>query len=496
MLVLSDGSVFQIRMNCNERADHDVHSISRKENLQKDLVLEVLKLADCSLYHDVNLICSDGSEKLNSFLLSAVFPVFRAFLGEMVHYEEVFISLPDVVRSEVKNLFADLIDVAGYISPGDSVKFLLAYMKNDSIESKEEVERDPQLESHLNNVQEAVVDFADLDPLLDDIKTDIEFFGEAKDPLIPKEKRRGVRKPNWLVCTYDGCNFTSKKSRMEGHLRCHEKEAQLSEENTKKRECFIENCDFKATATILRHHLQTFHADLKPECNQCDEEFSNFGDVLSHIIRHHNKYTCKICGKSIAHNGSKIRNHILTHTNENVEVECDRCQKKFKPQTFNIHKCFWKQDKLRKKVCNICGKMVTNLDQHLNYNHSNDEIKMSKCQICGKNFKKNSLWSHLKTHQETKCCPICGLNVRKLREHIQSIHTPEEDKRFHCQDCGKGFHTDCSLQKHRVNVHLKTYPYQCRYGCEAKYNDPSNRISHEKKKHGGIFKATKEQDEK
>ena len=48
-----------------------------------------------------------------------------------------------------------------------------------------------------------------------------------------------------------------------------------------------------------------------------------------------------------------------------------------------------------------------------------------------KKLQKNSLWTHLKTHQETKCCPICGLNVRRLREHIQSIHTPEEDKKFH-----------------------------------------------------------------
>ena len=52
-------------MNCNEEADQDFHLISRKENMQKHLVLEVLKLSDCSLYQDVTLLCSDGSEKLN-----------------------------------------------------------------------------------------------------------------------------------------------------------------------------------------------------------------------------------------------------------------------------------------------------------------------------------------------------------------------------------------------------------------------------------------------
>ena len=91
-------------MNGNEKADQDFHSISRKEYLQKDLVLEVLKLSDCSLYQDVTLLCSDGSEKMNIFLLAAVFPVFRDFLGEMAHYEEVFISLPDVVGSEINKV--------------------------------------------------------------------------------------------------------------------------------------------------------------------------------------------------------------------------------------------------------------------------------------------------------------------------------------------------------------------------------------------------------
>ena len=38
-----------------------------------------------------------------------------------------------------------------------------------------------------------------------------------------------------------------------------------------------------------------------------------------------------------------------------------------------------------------------------------------------------------------------------------------------------------------MNVHLRLRPFKCRYGCEFGYNDPANRNSHERKKHGKIY---------
>ena len=40
-----------------------------------------------------------------------------------------------------------------------------------------------------------------------------------------------------------------------------------------------------------------------------------------------------------------------------------------------------------------------------------------------------------------------------------------------------------------MNVHIRSRPYNCRYGCNMAYNDVSNRNSHEKKKHGGLFQT-------
>ena len=41
------------------------HQAYMRWNYQKNSVLDVLKLSNCSLYQDVTLLCSDGSEKLN-----------------------------------------------------------------------------------------------------------------------------------------------------------------------------------------------------------------------------------------------------------------------------------------------------------------------------------------------------------------------------------------------------------------------------------------------
>lgn len=60
-----------------------------------------------------------------------------------------------------------------------------------------------------------------------------------------------------------------------------------------------------------------------------------------------------------------------------------------------------------------------------------------------------------------------------------------------CEECGKGFIIKTALRTHMMNVHIKTRPYACQYGCGATYNDVSNRAHHENKKHGAVFNPEK-----
>ena len=168
-------------------------------------------------------------------------------------------------------------------------------------------------------------------------------------------------------------------------------------------------------------------------------------------------------------------------------IECTKCKKSY--PSYSKHKCF-SEEESPKKICTLCGKMVKYLKQHIEQVH-NAEDHMIQCLICGKSVKESCHKTHMMSHEEKKACPICGIIVRSIQKHIKTVHTSDDKKQFQCQDCGKGFIKNVCLQKHRINVHLKTYPYQCRYGCDAKYNDTSIRNSHEKKKHGGLFQKSK-----
>ena len=70
---------------------------------------------------------------------------------------------------------------------------------------------------------------------------------------------------------------------------------------------------------------------------------------------------------------------------------------------------------------------------------------------------------------------------------MKTVHLDESMKPFQCEDCGKGFRDNACLDKQKINVHIKTQPYKCRYGCENKYNDTSNRYAHERRRHGGVY---------
>ena len=45
-----------------------------------------------------------------------------------------------------------------------------------------------------------------------------------------------------------------------------------------------------------------------------------------------------------------------------------------------------------------------------------------------------------------------------------------------------------------MNVHIQLRPYKCRTGCDATFNDRSNRGNHERKTHGARATVVKQDD--
>merc|ERR1712226_1038948 len=110
------------------------------------------------------------------------------------------------------------------------------------------------------------------------------------------------------------------------------------------------------------------------------------------------------------------------------------------------------------------------------------------CMVCGKRVRNDQLLkAHMISHQVPAKCPICGINIKQLKNHMETVHLDDSKKPFQCNDCEKGFMARYKLDKHRMNIHIKTQPYRCRYGCENKYNADSNRSAHERRRHGKVY---------
>ena len=208
---------------------------------------------------------------------------------------------------------------------------------------------------------------------------------------------------------------------------------------------------------------------------------------------------CTYCGKMV----NDIKRHVSYVCRKRDygygKIKCDLCEKTFNnPYNLKGHvREKHEKKKSEKAICNICGKVLLSkyiLSIHHKNMHEIVELKY-KCEKCGRMLEsKGKLKRHMETHfiQKTPCT-ICGKSFSNVERHMKTIHGKDEDKRTQCQDCGKGFQSQSHLKMHQMSVHLKLRPYSCRYGCEFRYNDSSNRNSHERKIHGKIFTTKMEE---
>ena len=75
--------------------------------IQNYVLSEILKLSEnTSRYQDTTILCKNGKFKSNSFLLSAIFPIFKRVLSLIIHNDEpLVISMPDIDKSDLEIFF-------------------------------------------------------------------------------------------------------------------------------------------------------------------------------------------------------------------------------------------------------------------------------------------------------------------------------------------------------------------------------------------------------
>ena len=81
-----------------------------------------------------------------------------------------------------------------------------------------------------------------------------------------------------------------------------------------------------------------------------------------------------------------------------------------------------------------------------------------------------------------KMCNICGKKVTDVNSHILTVHGSEDDKKYRCQTCGKGFAHQSNLDTHHA-FHLNERPFKCKFGCGFGSKTLGNLKVHEKGNH-------------
>ena len=222
-----------------------------------------------------------------------------------------------------------------------------------------------------------------------------------------------------------------------------------------------QNFESKVALSI---HERKHEKEIPCEIENCHGVFENTNIYKEHMLVAHGIVAKKPVYKN---------NELVTKTASEGEI---RKQKIENLDPSQLH------------LCSECGKefaTASGLAGHMKYHHFEDSQKFKRvmCTICGKEYHHSgSLKEHIAavhgTERPFKCshCDKAFPHKKGLRRHMLDIHMPDDQKKFQCNICFKGFNTTRKYDDH-MNVHTNAKPYSCDH-CGAAYQNQSNLRSH------------------
>lgn len=215
--------------------------------------------------------------------------------------------------------------------------------------------------------------------------------------------------------------------------------------------------------TKLKDHIELKGPHHDDECSQCPEKLTSYEEYQRHVEEKHAghwKFKCGFC-KEVFDAKWELRSHCKAlHVSKPVKV---KKKKDYVP---------------KKKVCNICGSLVSNLKIHIDGVHGNEKHTCSHCQLSFKTIP--SLQRHIEWVHVKMPCTECGemVGVRKMSRHIEQKHTSIYDRKFKCEVCGKGFSDKSKLSDHK-NTHTGEKPFKCKF-CTACFASRGTHAMHQR----------------
>jgi hypothetical protein len=186
------------------------------------------------------------------------------------------------------------------------------------------------------------------------------------------------------------------------------------------------------TKKAHQRHMLKFHVE-SIVCDKCDEKFTKYDSYQEHQQIHF--VECHKCNKTF-NTSKKLQNHI------NFVHETERFP------------------------CPQCGTLVKNIQMHIKFQHSETDIKT--CPVCDyRNTDMKQIDRHYRrihTEIDITNCGFCGVVTKNLKRHLkikQCDKNSDEKVKYQCDDCGKQFSIQGSLDKHKKGIHEQIKDKQC-----------------------------------
>lgn len=215
-------------------------------------------------------------------------------------------------------------------------------------------------------------------------------------------------------------------------------------------------------AHVRRH---TANAAAGPICPLCDGPLPAPGQSEQHRCPRQAALACPHpgCGRQLATERRLLR-HLLEHMPTAPPWQCRLCEKQFGTKYSLRNHCRTHSGQ-RPFACQRCAArfaLKSNLAMHVRYVHEND--RRFQCSECGRGFKRRRLlWQHEMWHSGRRPvqCPQCPAQMvypQQLRQHLKS----HSGQRPHaCSVCSSTFARADNLRAH-LFTHSSSKPFQCR----------------------------------